>query len=48
MENILFAILSLIVGIVIGCGLFYLFLADRTSKSMKNANIDCVKKLMQK
>lgn len=38
MENILFAILSLIVGIVIGCGLFYLFLADRTSKSMKNAN----------
>ena len=38
MENILFAILSLIVGIVIGWGLFYLFLADRTSKSMKNAN----------
>ena len=38
MENILFAILSLIVGIVIGCGFFYLFLADRTSKSMKNAN----------
>ena len=38
MENILFAILSLIVGIVIGCGLFYAILANKTSKSMKNAN----------
>ena len=38
MENILFAILSLIVGIVIGCGLFYAILVNKTSKSMKNAN----------
>lgn len=38
MENILFAILSLIVGIVIGCGLFYAVLVNKTSKSMKNAN----------
>ena len=36
--NILFAILSLIVGIVIGLLLFYLFLSNKTSKSMKNAN----------
>ena len=35
--NILFAILSLIVGIVIGLVAFYLFLSNRTSKSMKNA-----------
>ena len=38
MDNLLFAILSLIVGILIGCGVLYFILSNKTSKTMKNAN----------
>lgn len=38
MEKVLIPILILIVGIVIGCAIFYWFLADKSSKSIKNAN----------
>ncbi len=38
MDNLLFAILSLIVGILIGCGVLYFIIANKTSKTMKNAD----------
>ena len=38
MDNLLFAILSLIVGILIGCGVLYFILSNKASKTMKNAN----------